>query len=215
MRRTVFPPDAQDQSPSSSLQHLISKIPRISVYRCNLCKSTGFFFSRQKRGSSRPCKNIPRYPHDSRMRHKVMHDLHDRDCSRASDIQHMYPQAHSLHGLWDVWQRPRDTQVLYENEEYTTICDGLPRIRYDHWGWEEKPQSPLCSSQKNPNLVTNYSYLGWAVCIFHMKRFLWQMPVSKPYRTTHGHSGPFRRRWQTCRKVAQCAVAAPLAGCSN
>lgn len=87
------------------------------------------FFPRQKRGSSRSCKSIPRYPHDSRMSHKVMHDLHDRDCSRARDIQHMYPQTHSLHGLWDVWQRPRDTQVLYESQEYTTICDGLPGIR--------------------------------------------------------------------------------------
>lgn len=90
--------------------------------------STGYFPT-QKRGSRRPFKSTPRYPHHPRMSHKVMYDLHHRDCSRAGDIQPMYPQTQPSRALWDVWQRPRDSQVLYDNQEDTTICDGLAQIR--------------------------------------------------------------------------------------
>lgn len=104
------------------------------------------FFPSQKRGSSKPRKSTPRYPHQPRMTHKVMCDLHDRDCCRAEDIQPMYPQMHPSYGLWDVWQRPRGSQVLYDNHKHTTIRDGLPGIRT--WplraGREiSEPSSPL------------------------------------------------------------------------
>lgn len=49
---------------------------------------------------------------------------------------------------------------------------GYQESGHGYWGWEEKHQSPLCSPQKNPHLVTKYSYLGWMMCIFHMKRYM-------------------------------------------
>lgn len=85
---------------------------------------------------------------------------------------------------------------------------------YGHWGWEISEPSLLLwekSTLSHKLLLPGMS----GVYLPHEEVCGWQMPVSKPYRVTHGHSGPFRRRWQTCRKAAQCAVAAPLAGCSN
>lgn len=118
MRRTVFPPNAQDQRVlplpcSISLQKFLEFLFTDTI---SAKVSTGFF-PRQKRGSSRPCKSTPRYPHHPRMSHKVMYDLHHRDCSRAGDIQPMYPQTHPSCGLWDVWHRPKGSQVVYDNQE--------------------------------------------------------------------------------------------------
>lgn len=126
----MSPPNAWDQRTlplpcSSSLQKLLEFL----FTNTTAAKVSSGFFPRQKRGSSRPCKSTPRYPHHPSMSHQVMYDLHDTDCSRAEDIQPMHPQTHPSHGLWDVWQRPRGSQVLYDNQQDTTICDGLPGIR--------------------------------------------------------------------------------------
>lgn len=157
MRRTVFPPNAQDQRVlplpcSISLQKFL-EFPFTDAISAKV--STGSF-PVQKRGSSRPCKSIPG-------------TLTILEWVTRSCMSSITGTAAGL-GTFSLCPHKRTPHVACGMSGRgqggakwcMTIRKTPPSVMdyqepgHGHWGWEEKHQSPLCSSQKNPHLITNY-----------------------------------------------------------